>query len=53
MELENRPDVPDEDLTCYEGVATTTVRHAAQRTCGIGCRPIDGRPSSFKRCDES
>jgi predicted transcriptional regulator of viral defense system len=30
MELENRPDVPDEDLTCYEGVAATTVRHALE-----------------------
>lgn len=28
MELENRPDVPDEDLTHYEGVAATTVRRA-------------------------
>ncbi len=28
MELENRPDVPDEDLTRYEGVPATTVRRA-------------------------
>lgn len=28
MELENRPDVPDEDLTGYEGVPATTVRLA-------------------------
>jgi hypothetical protein len=28
MELENRPDVPDEDLSGYEGVPATTVRGA-------------------------
>ena len=28
MELENRPDVPDEDLTHYEGIPATTVRRA-------------------------
>lgn len=28
MELENRPDVPDDDLTRYEGVPATTVRRA-------------------------
>jgi predicted transcriptional regulator of viral defense system len=28
MELENRPGVPDEDLTRYEGVPSTTVRRA-------------------------
>lgn len=28
MELERRPDVPDEDLTRYEGVPATTVRRA-------------------------
>ncbi|WP_292729484.1 type IV toxin-antitoxin system AbiEi family antitoxin domain-containing protein [Microbacterium sp. UBA837] len=28
MELENRPDVPDEDLTRYEDVPATTVRRA-------------------------
>ena len=28
MELENRTDVPDEDLTRYEGVPATTVRRA-------------------------
>lgn len=30
MELENRPDVPDEDLTRYEGVPATTVRRALE-----------------------
>ena len=30
MELENRPDVPDEDLTHYEGVPATTVRRALE-----------------------
>lgn len=28
MALENRPDVPDEDLTQYEGIPATTVRRA-------------------------
>ena len=28
MELENRPDVPDEDLTRYEGIPVTTVQRA-------------------------
>ena len=28
MELENRPDVSDEDLTDYEGIRATTVRRA-------------------------
>jgi hypothetical protein len=28
MELENWPDVPDEDLTRYEGAPATTVRRA-------------------------
>lgn len=28
MELENRPDVPDEDLTHYESIPATTVRRA-------------------------
>lgn len=28
MELENRPDVPDEDLTRYEGIPATTVQRA-------------------------
>jgi len=30
MELENRPDVLDEDLTSYEGVPATTVRRALE-----------------------
>lgn len=30
MELENRPDVPDEDLTRYEGILATTVRRALE-----------------------
>jgi predicted transcriptional regulator of viral defense system len=30
MELENRPDVSDEDLTHYEGVPATTVRRALE-----------------------
>jgi len=30
MELENRPDVPDEDLTSYDGVPATTVRRALE-----------------------
>lgn len=30
MELENRSDVSDEDLTCYEGVTSTTVRRALE-----------------------
>lgn len=30
MELENRPDVPDEDLTRYEGTPATTVRRALE-----------------------
>ncbi|MFT0846682.1 type IV toxin-antitoxin system AbiEi family antitoxin domain-containing protein [Actinomycetaceae bacterium L2_0104] len=30
MELENRPDVPDEDLTRYEGIQATTVRRALE-----------------------
>lgn len=30
MELENRPDVPDEDLTHYEGVPATTARRALE-----------------------
>lgn len=30
MELENRPDVPDEDLTHYEGIPATTVRRALE-----------------------
>lgn len=30
MELENRPDVPDEDLTRYEGIPATTVRRALE-----------------------
>lgn len=30
MELENRPDVPDEDLTDYEGIPATTVRRALE-----------------------
>lgn len=30
MELENRPDVPDEDLTCYESIPTTTIRRALE-----------------------
>lgn len=30
MELENRPGVPDEDLTRYEGVPATTVRRALE-----------------------
>lgn len=30
MELENRTDVPDEDLTYYEGVQATTVRRALE-----------------------
>lgn len=30
MELENRPDVPDEDLIHYEGVLATTVRRALE-----------------------
>lgn len=30
MELENRSDVPDEDLTRYEGVPATTVRRALE-----------------------
>lgn len=30
MELENRPDVPDEDLTGHEGVPATTVRRALE-----------------------
>ncbi|WP_159498482.1 hypothetical protein [Microbacterium sp. 18062] len=32
MELENRPDVPDEDLTHYDGVPATTVRRALEDT---------------------
>lgn len=28
MELENRPDVPDEDLATYEGIPATTARRA-------------------------
>ncbi|WP_244857814.1 hypothetical protein [Agromyces archimandritae] len=28
MELENRSDVPDEDITAYEGIPATTVRRA-------------------------
>lgn len=30
VELENRPDVPDEDLTHYEGIPATTVRRALE-----------------------
>lgn len=30
VELENRPDLPDEDLTRYEGVPATTVRRALE-----------------------
>ena len=30
VELENRPDVPDEDLTRYEGISATTVRRALE-----------------------
>lgn len=30
MKLENRPDVPDEDLTHYEGIPATTVRRALE-----------------------
>ena len=30
MELENRPDVPDEDLTHYEGIPAMTVRRALE-----------------------
>lgn len=30
MELENRPDVPDDDLTRYEGIPATTVRRALE-----------------------
>lgn len=30
MELENRPDVPDEDLTHYEGIPATTVQRALE-----------------------
>ncbi len=30
MELENRPDLLDEDLTRYEGIAATTVRRALE-----------------------
>ncbi|MGO1539127.1 MAG: type IV toxin-antitoxin system AbiEi family antitoxin domain-containing protein [Leucobacter sp.] len=30
MELENRPDVPDDDLTEYAGIPTTTVRRALE-----------------------
>ena len=30
MELENRPDVPDEDLAHYEGMLATTVRRALE-----------------------
>ncbi|MDN5558490.1 MAG: hypothetical protein L0G23_03525 [Ruaniaceae bacterium] len=30
MELENCPDVPDEDLTRYEGIPATTVRRALE-----------------------
>ena len=30
MELENRADVPDEDLTSYDGVPATTVRRALE-----------------------
>ncbi|GAB3575039.1 hypothetical protein GCM10027406_05980 [Leifsonia lichenia] len=30
MELENRPDVPDEDLIHYQGVLATTVRRALE-----------------------
>ena len=30
MELENRPDVPDEDLTRYEGIQATTVGRALE-----------------------
>ncbi|MGO2633089.1 MAG: type IV toxin-antitoxin system AbiEi family antitoxin domain-containing protein [Galactobacter sp.] len=30
MELENRPDVPDKDLTDYEGIPATSVRRALE-----------------------
>lgn len=30
MELENRPDVPDEDLARYEGIPATTVRRSLE-----------------------
>ncbi|WP_282852887.1 type IV toxin-antitoxin system AbiEi family antitoxin domain-containing protein [Gulosibacter sediminis] len=30
MELENRPDVPDDDLSHYEGILATTVRRALE-----------------------
>ncbi|WOF24744.1 type IV toxin-antitoxin system AbiEi family antitoxin domain-containing protein [Microbacterium betulae] len=30
MELENRPDVPEEDLTHYEGIPATTVQRALE-----------------------
>jgi|GEM_PF-6072785 len=34
MELENRPDVSDEDLTCYECIPAMTIRRALEEMQG-------------------